>query len=61
MFFFHKKNIPFTISTMTSYCLWRVIASLAPDLSKNFREAHQELARLTQVNFNKRFFLSFYN
>jgi hypothetical protein len=35
--------------TMTSYCVWRVIASLVPDLSKNFREAHYELARLTQV------------
>lgn len=34
---------------MTGYCLWRAIASLVPDLSKNFREAHYELARLTQV------------
>lgn len=34
---------------MTSYCLWRVIASLVPDMSKIFREAHYELARLTQV------------
>ena len=37
------------IRAMTSYCLWRVIASLVPDLSKTFREAHYELARLTQV------------
>ena len=34
---------------MAGYCLWRAIASLVPDLSKNFREAHYELARLTQV------------
>ena len=34
---------------MTGYALWRVIASLVPDLSKPFREAHYELARLTQV------------
>ncbi len=40
------------ISTLTSYSLWRVIASLVPDMSKNFREAHYELARLTQVKFN---------
>ncbi|CAF0910418.1 unnamed protein product [Adineta steineri] len=38
----------FDTRTMTSYCLWRFIASLVPDLSKTFREAHYELARLTQ-------------
>lgn len=38
----------FDTRTMTSYCLWRVIASLVPDMSKIFREAHYELARLTQ-------------
>jgi hypothetical protein len=40
------------IRTLTSYSLWRVIASLVPDLSKTFREAHYELARLTQVTFD---------
>ena len=39
---------------MTSYCLWRVIASLVPDMSKVFREAHYELARLTQVRTHDR-------
>ncbi|CAF4845836.1 unnamed protein product, partial [Rotaria magnacalcarata] len=34
--------------TIMSYCLWRVIASLVPDMSKNFREAHLELVRYTQ-------------
>ncbi|CAF1556263.1 unnamed protein product, partial [Rotaria sordida] len=38
----------FDTRALTSYCLWRVIASLVPDLSKSFREAHYELVRLTQ-------------
>ena len=38
-------------STLTGYSLWRMIASLVPDLGKTFREAHYELARLTQVRF----------
>jgi hypothetical protein len=33
-----------------------VIASLVPDLSKSFREAHYELARLTQVKFYNHFY-----
>lgn len=36
-------------STITSYCLWRAIASLVPDMSKTFREVHLELIRYTQV------------
>jgi len=48
----NNSNFSFMISTLTSYSLWRVIASLVPDMSKNFREAHYELARLTQVKFN---------
>ncbi|CAF0963262.1 unnamed protein product, partial [Didymodactylos carnosus] len=38
----------FDIRTFTNYGLWRVIANLVPDMSKNFREYHHELARLTQ-------------
>ena len=34
---------------LTAYSLWRVIANLVPDLTKDFREAHHELARQTQV------------
>ncbi len=51
-FFFYRKKktfLIFMIRTLTGYGLWRVIASLVPDMSKNFREAHYELARLTQV------------
>lgn len=29
-----------------------MVASLVPDLGKTFREAHYELARLTQVRFS---------
>ena len=50
-FTFKKTFLLFMIRTLTGYSLWRVIASLVPDMSKSFREAHYELARLTQVKF----------
>lgn len=48
-----QTNVGFS-RTLTGYSLWRMIASLVPDLGKTFREAHYELARLTQVRLNTR-------
>ena len=36
-----------------------MIASLVPDLGKSFREAHYELARMTQVRFTYEFMICF--